>query len=252
MSVQITDTIELIEKYKESGDITFRNDIIMKYSGLVKHIAISTRNMYMKYAEIEDIVNEGIISLIAAVESFDFGRNVKFETYASLKIRGAIIDFVRKQDFIPRNVRHFSRELEAAYSNLYSRLKREPTNAELADELNISEEKLNKLMGEAASASTLSFEELLYENNLEQSEQSVSGEWEAEKGIFKRELYSVLADAIESLNEKERYVISMYYYEKLKFSDIGKIMGITESRVCQIHSKAVVKLKYNINEYLNP
>ncbi len=251
MSVSAVDTTQLIEKYRATGDITLRNDIIMKYSSLVRHIAISTRNIYIKYAEIEDIVNEGIISLISAVESFDPAKNVKFETYASIRIKGAIIDFIRKQDFIPRNVRHFSKELETAYSSLYHLLKREPTNTEIAKQMSISEEKLLKMMSDSASASTLSFEELLYENNFEPSEQS-SGEWEAEKGIIKRELYSVLAEAIESLGEKERHVISMYYYEKLKFSDIGKILGISESRVCQIHSKAVVKLKYFVGGYMNP
>ena len=106
-------------------------------------------------------------------------------------------------------------------------------------------------MGEAASANTLSFEELLYENNFDISDNSESGEWQAEKSLMKAEMMDILSKAIDSLKEKERNVISLYYYEKLKFSDIGKVIDVSESRVCQIHTKAITKLKYYINEYLN-
>jgi len=242
---------ELIAKYKETGDISLRNKIILLYGDLVKYIAISTRNLYYKYAEIDDIINEGIISLISALEAFDIQKNVKFETYASIRIKGGIIDFIRKQDFIPRNVRKFSKELDLAYSKLYAELNREPTTAELAEYFEISEEKLRKQMGESASASTLSFEELLYENNFNLAEDSEGGEWEAEKGLIKTEMSGILAKAIDSLKDKERNVISLYYYEKLKFADIAKVLDVTESRVCQIHSKSMTKLKFFINEYLN-
>lgn len=251
MAVNTVETAELIAKYKETGDIVLRNKIILKYGDLVKYIAVSTRNLYLKYADTEDIVNEGIISLISALDSFDIGRNVKFETYASIRIRGAIIDFIRKQDFIPRNVRHFAKELDAAYAGLHSRLGREPTTAELADHFGVTEEKLRKQMGEAACANTLSFEELLYENSFDLGEDNEYGEWDAEKNIIRTEMSGILARAIDSLKDKERKVISLYYYEKLKFSDIAKVLDVTESRVCQIHSKAVMKLKYFINEDLN-
>ena len=251
MSVQSLDTGELFKKYKESGDIKLRNEIIMRYGGLVKNIAISTRNMYLKYAEVDDIVNEGIIALISAIDGFDIERNVKFETYATIIIRGAIIDFIRKQDFIPRSVRKFSKDLDSAYSHLHNKLNRAPTNSELAEHMDLTEEKLNKMMGDSASAATLSFGELLYENNFEPTDDDRTGEWEAEKGIIKRELYTVLEQAIDSLNDKERSVVSMYYYEKLKFLEIAKIISVSESRVCQIHARAITKLKYEINEYLH-
>jgi len=251
MPVNTIEANELIAKYKETGDITLRNQIILLYGNLVKYIAISTRNLYLKYAETNDIVNEGIISLISALESFDLSKNVKFETYASIRIKGAIIDFIRKQDFIPRNVRKFSKDLDLAYASLHFELSREPTTSELAEHFGTTEEKLRKQMGEAAGAATLSFEELLYENNFDISENNESGTWEAEKSIVKNEMTMILSKAIDSLKEKERNVISLYYYEKLKFSEIAKVLQVTESRVCQIHSKSMMKLKYFINDYLN-
>ncbi len=251
MPISTIESTELITKYKETGDIALRNEIVLMYGNLVKYIAISTRNLYLKYAETEDVINEGIISLIFAIESFDLSKNVKFETYASIKVKGAIIDFIRKQDFIPRNIRRFSKELEGAYSTLYGELNREPTSEELSRYLNISEEKLSRQMGEAASASTLSFEELLFEDNFELPDKNFNAEWEAEREILKAETKAILTKAIETLNEKERHVVSLYYYEKLKFSDIAKVLEVTESRVCQIHSKAMLKLKYFINQSLN-
>lgn len=251
MPISTATATELISKYKETGDIAIRNELVVMYSKLVKYIAISTRNLYQKYADTEDIVNEGIISLISAIESFDISRNVKFETYASIKIRGAIIDFIRKQDFIPRRVRQFAKELETAYSALYTKLHREPTIAELSEIMGVPEDKLSKQMGEVAGATTLSFEELLYEDNFELSDESITGEWEAEREIFKAEMRNTLAEAIDTLNEKERQVISLYYYEKLKFTDIAKVLQVTESRVCQIHAKAILKLKYYVNSGIN-
>lgn len=249
MSVNTVEANELIVKYKETGDISTRNEIILLYGKLVKYIAISTRNLYQKYADVDDIVNEGIITLISAIDTFDLSKNVKFETYASIKIKGAVIDFIRKQDFYPRAIRHFTRELDSAFSNLYSTLDREPTTIELAQYMNISEEKLRKQMGESAGAATLSFEELLYENNFDLGDTANNGCWEAENGLFKNELKQTLAKAIDKLTDKERHVISLYYYEKLKFSDIAKVLQVTESRICQIHSKCMMKLKYGLSEY---
>lgn len=251
MLLTALEATEMIAKYKETGDILLRNKIVLNYGDLVKYVAISTRNMYLKYAEVEDIINEGMISLISALETFDLSKNVKFETYASIRVRGSIIDFIRKQDFIPRDVRHFAKELDKAFSTLYAQFNREPTTVELADFLGMSEEKFRKQMGESASANSLSFEELLYENNFDVGENYEDGEWSAEKDLIKKEMMSILSKAIDSLKEKERNVISLYYYEKLKFSDIGKVLDVSESRVCQIHTKSIMKLKYFINDYLN-
>ncbi len=243
--------VNLFEKYKETKDVSTRNQIILHYGNLVKYIAYSMRNMYLKYAEIDDIVNEGIIALIFAVEHFDESKNVKFETYASIKIRGAIIDFIRKQDFIPRRIRKFAKDMEQAYFNLHNELNREPTSAEMATYLNIDEEKFIKFMGETANINTLSFEEILHEDSIQTiNSNSFSDGFDAEQNILSVEKKEVLVKAINSLKEKERLVITLYYYEKMKFQDIALVLDLTESRISQIHSKAILKLKNSILNYM--
>lgn len=239
--------LALFEQYQNTKDIGLRNDIVLRYMDIVKYVAVSTRGVYCKYAETDDIVNEGVLALIKAVETYDLQRGVKFETYAAIKIKGAIIDFVRKQDWIPRQVRHFGRTLDAAYNELYSKLDRHPTNQELADHMGIPKEKLLRAMADLAGANTLSFEELLYEDNIESVD--IIGDGAADQSVYEKELREVLAAAIDELKPKEKQVISLYYYEKLKFGEIAKVLGVTESRVCQIHSKAMLLLKRKLQEY---
>lgn len=251
MAVETMDVVSLIAKYRQTGDVSIRNSIVLSYGNMVKIIAVSMRNLYLKYAEVDDVVNECIIALIGAIDTFDESKNVKFETYASIRIKGAVIDFIRKQDFIPRSVRGFSKEFEATYSRLYARLDREPTTDELAAEMNLPVEKYRKLLGEAASAATLSFEELLYENNLELPDECEGEVWHAERKLVQSELASQIAKALESLRDREKQVVTLYYYEKLKFSDIAKVLSVTESRVCQIHTKAITKMRLYLKDYLN-
>lgn len=239
------DAIQAIREYRETGSINLRNDIVLRYLETVRLIAVSLRNTYSKYASSDDIINEGVIALIGAIDSFDPDRGVKFETYANLKIKGAIIDYVRRQDWVPRQVRRFGKDLDAAYSELFSRLCRHPTNDELAEYMGITKERLKQGMSEAAGAITLSFEELLYEDNF-----SVEGSGSADGEMYERELKQTIADAIGELPPKQRQVITLYYYEKLKFSEIGTVLGLSESRICQIHSKAMLALKYRLSEYL--
>lgn len=235
----------IIREYKENNDINVRNEIILHYIDLVRLIALSLRNTFSKYADLDDIVNEGVIALINALDTFDIGRGVKFETYANLKIKGAIIDYVRKQDWVPRQVRHFSRELDAAYNHLFNELGRYPTNQELADYMGLTKEKLAKSMADAAGTITLSFEELMYEDNF-----NVAGSDAPDADMYATELKQIIAAAIAELKPKSRQVVTLYYYEKLKFNEIAKILGVTESRVCQIHSKAMLLLKRELEEYL--
>ncbi len=242
---------EMLRKYHATKDKALRNEIVLFYQSLIKYAVFSTRNMYQKYADAEDITNEAYLALISAVETFDPDKNVKFESYASMKMRGAIIDYIRRQDIIPRSVRAFAKELENVYSKLYAKLSREPSTDEIAEEMGVPKEKLLKNMADAAAASSLSFEELLYEDG---SEIFVSDEgggiWNVEKNLYLKERAKMLAKAIEELKEQQRLVITLYYYEKLKFSDIAKVLDVSESRVCQIHSKAMLKLKYNMEQYI--
>lgn len=242
---------ELLLKYKKTGGKALRNDVVMAYMNIVNYAAVSTRNIYAKFTDAEDIINEATIALMAAIDSFDVSKNVKFETYASIKVRGAIIDYIRRQDIIPRTVRRFAREYDAAYGELYARLDREPTDEELASHMKLSSSKFESFVSKAATAQTLSFEDMVFNNNFDMSEDSSEdGVWAAEASLYKEEKMQYLAKAIAALKEKERLVITLYYYEKLKFSEIGKVLEISESRVCQIHSQAVMKMKKFMCEYM--
>jgi RNA polymerase sigma factor for flagellar operon FliA len=241
------DSLTLFQKYKQNRDVDVRNEIVLLHMNIVKYAAMSLRNVYAKYGDHDDIVNEGVIALIGAVETFDTERGVKFETYANLKIKGAIIDYVRKQDWIPRQVRRFGKELDETYNSLYNELGRAPTNNEIAEHMGLTREKFAKNMADAASTMTLSFEELLYEDNF--SDRNLLGN-EADKGIYEKELRQIITEAIDALNPKEKQVISLHYYEKLKFVEIAKVIGVTESRVCQIHSKSMLHLKRKLETYI--
>ena len=242
----------LLLRYKETGDKALRNDLILAYMNIVKYAAVSTRNMYLKYAETDDIINEATVALMTAIDSFDTKRGVKFETYASIKVRGAIIDYIRRQDFIPRSVRRFAREYDTAFSELYSQLDREPTLNEIADYMKMPPEKVESFTAQAAAAQTLSFESLLNDSSFDIPDKAdEDGMWAPEASIHRQEKYKYLTEAIKQLKEKERLVVTLYYYEKLKFYDIGRVMDISESRVCQIHSQAVQKMKKFLSSYLN-
>lgn len=236
---------EQIAVYKQTGDIALRNEIVLNNMGLVRACAMSMRNMYVKFGETDDVVNEGVLALMDAIESFDPAKGAKFETYASLKIRGAIIDYIRRQDWIPRNVRKFARSLDKANSLLYNLNGRVPTNAELAEYLGMDEDKLLKQMADCSCTITLSFEELLYEDNIDEP----AVEAPSDSGLLREEMSKELASAIDGLRDKERQVIILYYYKNMKYSDIAKALGVSESRVCQIHTKAVLLLKAKLEPY---
>ena len=165
----------LLEEYGMSRSEALRNEIVLKNLGLVRACALSLRNTFIKYGDVDDVVNEGVIALMEAIDSFDPAKGAKFETYASLKVRGAIIDYVRRQDWVPRPVRKFARDLDKANSILYNQYNRAPTNGELAEYIGMSKDKLLRGMADAANAVTLSFEELLYEDNFEDAPTAADG-----------------------------------------------------------------------------
>lgn len=241
-----TNTASQIEEYQQSGDIRLRNEIVLKCMGLVRACALSLRNMYLKFGDVDDVVNEGVLALMDAIDTFDPTRGAKFETYASLKIRGAIIDYIRKQDWVPRQIRKFARTLDNANSLLYNLYSRPPTTEELAEHIGISHEKLLRYMADAACTVTLSFEELLYEDNFDTPDQEAP----TDARLLRDERDRLIARAIDNLKEKERQVITLYYYKNMKYSDIAKVLGVSESRVCQIHTKATLALKAELEPYI--
>ncbi len=237
---------EQVAEYQQSGDISLRNEIVLKNMGLVRACAMSLRNMYIKYGEVDDVINEGVLALMDVIETFDPAKGAKFETYATLKIRGAIVDYIRKQDWVPRQIRKFAKALDNANSLLYNLNNRPPTTAELAEYMEMSESKLLKYMAEAACTVTLSFEDLLYEDNFDEASPAAP----TDQRLLKEEMSDILAKAIDGLKEQERQVITLYYYKNMKYSDIAKVLGVSESRVCQINAKAVLSLKAALEPYV--
>jgi RNA polymerase sigma factor for flagellar operon FliA len=244
--------VETWEAYMQTRDIDLRNDIVLHFSQLVKVIALRMRGTYKNYAQLDDVVNQGIIALIDAVEKFDPARGIKFETFASIKVKGAIIDYIRAQDWIPRRLRKLSKDLETANNKLCTDLGRQPTHKEIAKEMGMTLEQLDRVMEQTYSFNLLSYEEVVWQKMSAVGDDFTtdSAEESPERKLMEDELREQLAASIESLNERERTVISLYYYEKLKLKEIATVLGVSESRVCQIHSAAIVKMKRNMKEYI--
>jgi RNA polymerase sigma factor for flagellar operon FliA len=211
------------------------------------------RGTYKNYAQLDDVVNQGIIALIDAVEKYEPSRGIKFETFASIKVKGSIIDYIRSQDWIPRRLRKLSRDLETASNKLSSDLGRQPTYQEIAKEMNLTPGQLDRVMEQTYSFNLLSYEEVVWQKMTSVGDDdfaSDSAEESPERRFLEEELRQQLAAAVDILNERERTIISLYYYEKLKLKEIAAIMGVSESRVCQLHSAAILKMKKNLNAYL--
>lgn len=242
---------EMWRRYGETKNPALRDELVDRYSYLVRCIARRIVGHYDYFSDMEDIVNEGLIALIDAVQRFDLSKNVKFETYASIRIRGAMIDFIRRQDCFPRRLKKLAREISEADETLAQRLGRSPTDAELAEFLHVDDEEYGKMQAETYSMNMLSFEELIYEKGVENLSLRTGGDQEEpEQEIAEKELRAVLAENIKRLDEKEQTVIALYYKEELKIREISAVLGISDSRVSQIHSSALRKLRRSVGAYL--
>lgn len=240
----------LWEQYFATKDISIRNQIIENYVYLVKIIALKLRGIYQQYGDIEDVVNEGIIALIDVIDKYDKSKNVKFETYASIRIRGSIIDYVRKQDWIPRKVKSDYKAVKEAEDELLNKLGRAPNDLEISEHLKIDVKEYNNIVNNAYGTNILSFEELLSDASLKESELSTRYDIPESK-VESKELHEVLVKSISNLNENEKLVISLYYKEELKLKEIADILSVSNSRVSQIHSSALIKIEKSVREYLN-
>lgn len=237
--------------YREKGGNDERNRLVEHYSPLVKQIAMKIVRNYIYFSYAEDIVSEGLIALVDAVKKYDEGKNVKFETFASIKIRGAMIDYIRRQDYFPRRLKQAARELRQADDTLSQILGKTPNDAEMADYLQVPVENYRKMAAETSAMTLLSFEELLYERDAEQigEMEHPSSAGNPERSLDDRELLSVLSESIAALPEKEQLVISLYYKEQLKIKEIAAVLDVSSSRVSQIHSRALEKLKKSLSSY---
>ncbi len=224
-----------------------RDKLIVKYLPLVKYVLGKVSIYLPQHLDEEDLVEAGIIGLIDAAEKFDRDRQVKFKTYAIPRIRGAILDELRSQDWIPRSARKKARMLEDAYNTLQDRWDRDPTIDEMAEQLGVTTKEVNKLLSDVSFASLLSLETT--QENREEGGSTIGSSLTNPRAVNPVEVFELaeekrlLADAIASLPEQERLVITLYYFEDLLLKEIGDIMGLSESRVSQLHSKAVFMLR---------
>lgn len=239
------------ELFRKTGSTEIRNEIVLQYTGLVKKIVLRFKGSYNNFGQLDDMVNQGMIALINSVEKFNPDLGNKFETFATLKIRGAIIDFMRKQDWVPRSQRSLSKVLEDTFGELYVQYGREPTENEIAAKMGITIENLQKILEQRHNSFVLSYEEAINEKMMEVSPLITNQKKDEspESQILYDELKLKLGEAIDELKEKERLVVSLYYYENLKLREIAEIIGVTESRVSQIHSQAIIKMKNKLKNY---
>jgi RNA polymerase sigma factor for flagellar operon FliA len=239
----------LWQEFKETGDGQLRERLILHYSPLVKYVAGRVGVGLPPNIEQADLVSYGIFGLIDAIVKFDITRAIKFETYAISRIKGAIIDELRAIDWIPRSVRYKAREVEKAYAALESRLHRTPTEPEVAEELGISLEELHAIFSQVSFVNVIALDELLNVGGERGDKLSLVDTLEDTKAedpvqaFETEETKYLLARAINTLPEREKIVVTLYYYEGLTLAEIGQVLGVTESRICQMHTKAVLQLR---------
>ncbi len=229
---------------------TEREKIIEKYAPLVRIIASKLAIRLPNHIDMDDLINVGITGLLEAIDRYDPEKGVKIETFISIRIRGAMLDELRRMDWVPRSVRQKKREVEEAYLKLESTLNREPTEEEIADYLGMDVEEYQRFLQDSSCLSFLSLEDL----GLEDDTKSILECMGDPNGVDPfaslnlKEVREVLAKAIEELPERERLVLTLYYYEDMNLREIGQVLNVTESRVSQIHTQAIMRLKAKLKK----
>jgi len=241
---------ELWNRYKSDPATEDRERLILNYSPLVKFVAGRVASGLPQNVEQSDLISYGIFGLIDAIEKFDPERGFKFETYAISRIKGAIIDELRSIDWVPRSVRAKARAIERAFSKLENELKRKPTDDELAAEIGITEAELDQNLSQISLTGLVALDELLGGGASQEGGGSATvgdtisdASHDPVEAFEVDEMKHVLADMINRMPDRERLVLTLYYYEALTLSEIGAVLGVTESRVCQIHTKAILQLR---------
>lgn len=229
-----------------------RDKLIMKYAPLVRNIVGKIAIRLPNHVNTDDLINTGIMGLMSALERFDETRNVRFETYARFRIRGAILDELRSMDVVPRSVRSKETRLEEAFEALLQEFGRHPTDEEVSEHLGISLEEYYKLLDEARGVCILSSDDLPPDYCERYGRDDVLEKIDRNDPfslLVLSELKETLKNAIDSLPEKEKMVLSLYYYEELTLKEIGLTLDLTESRICQIHSKAILRLRGSLRKF---
>jgi RNA polymerase sigma factor for flagellar operon FliA len=248
-NVKAIELKDLWRRYKNDGNDKAREQLVVAYSPLVKYVAGRMSSGLPAHVEEADLISYGLLGLINAIERFDLTREIKFETYAITRIKGAIIDELRALDWVPRSVRARAREIEKAHAKLEHQLHRTPTDDEMARELKISTTEFQDALVKISTSTVVALDELWAVSDSSGDAVSLLDTLQdpdapdPEQLLAQSEVKDRLADAIAALPEREKLVIALYYYENLTLREIGEVLGVTESRISQLHTKAVLRLK---------
>jgi RNA polymerase sigma factor FliA len=246
------ETQNLWREYRRTRDERLRQRLILTYAPLVKYVAGRIGSGLPAHVDDEDLVSYGLLGLIGAIERYDPDRDTKFETYAIARIKGSIIDELRAMDWVPRSVRSRARDIERAIAELESKLGRAPSDEEIARQIGLTEEELEESLSEISRTSIAALDELWTVSPggdqiaLIDTIEDTQGP-DPESALAETELREAVAESISRLPEREKLVITLYYYEELTLREIGDVLGVTESRVSQLHTKAILRLKARLS-----
>jgi RNA polymerase sigma factor FliA len=241
--------VALWQAFGQHRDAALRDRLVLHYAPLVKYVAGRVGTGLPAHIDVADLVQSGVFGLWDAIDRFEPERGLKFETYAMQRIRGAILDELRAQDWVPRSVRSRAREVERALERLENRLQRSATDAEVAAELSITVAELREFYAQLQLTSVIALDELLGCGGTSIAE-TLPDDTVAEPGAFLDSVEGsrLLAEAVSQLTDRDRIVVSLYYFENLTLAEIGRVLGVTESRVCQLHTRAVLRLRSKMLE----
>ena len=241
------DRIKLLwDDFAATRSLKARNELVLQYVHLVKSIVCRMMPTYRKHVDFDDLMSCGMLGLMDAIDKFDRDKEVKFETYASMRIRGEIIDQIRKQDWAPISLRQKIKRVEEGYHMLEGRLGRSVSEQEVADFIKMDVSSVKKTLEEAHTFNLVCLDEVLVDR-IKSEEINLSADETTEERVEAEEVKNILAQYIESLPEKERLVVTLYYFEEMTLKEIGLTLGVSESRVSQIHSKALQGLRTRMN-----
>jgi len=242
--------LRLWRAYNDHRDASTRDRLMLHYCPLVKYVAGRVGTGLPAHVDIADLIQAGIFGLVDAIERFEPNRGLRFEPYAIRRIRGAILDDLRSQDWVPRSVRSRAREVEHTMERLEAKLHRSASDAEVADELGITVGQLRELYAQLRLTSVVALDELVVAGRGGSLAETIPDQ-RAEDPVLAledRENRRLLAEAIAQLGDRDRTVVTLYYFENLTLAEIGKVLGVTESRVCQLHTAAVLRLRGKLGE----
>lgn len=248
-------TQELLAFYKETGDESLKWEIVLRYTDQVKRVASQARGLFNNFAQLDDVIDEGVLVLANAVEKFDASKGIKFETYISKRLRGMMIDLARKQDWVPRQVRQNAVRLNRTTDELTEQLGHVPSSQEMAEHMGINLDEYEEMRAGVSISNLMSFEALLegYGTDgavVKEPQPQNTSDGLPEETYLEKELYHVLTKGITSLRENEQLVLSLYYEKELSMKEIAQVMEVSAPRVSQIHSSAIQHLRSFMEEYI--